>query len=74
MAYSPLGVGLLSGLYNPQKAPPAGVCGANAILERYNKLMAGTVGRVIETLSDVAKEVGKTPAQVAIDGRWITLK
>lgn len=69
MAYSPLGVGLLSGLYHPQKAPPAGTLWGKRDLERYNKLMAGTAGRVIETLFDVAKEVGKTPAQVAI--AWV---
>jgi aryl-alcohol dehydrogenase-like predicted oxidoreductase len=69
MAYSPLGVGLLSGLYHPQSAPPAGTLWAKRDLERYNKLMAGTAGRVIETLFEVAKEVGKTPAQVAI--AWV---
>jgi aryl-alcohol dehydrogenase-like predicted oxidoreductase len=69
MAYSPLGVGLLSGLYYPQSTPPAGTLWGNRDLKRYNKLMAGTAGRVIETLFDVAKEVGRTPAQVAI--AWV---
>ena len=69
MAYSPLGVGLLSGLYHPHKAPPAGTLWGKRDLDRYNKLMAGTAGRVIETLFDIAKEVGKTPAQVAI--AWV---
>lgn len=69
MAYSPLGVGLLSGLYHPQTPPPAGTLWGKRDLERYQKLMAGTAGRVIETLFDVAKEVGKTPAQVAI--AWV---
>jgi aryl-alcohol dehydrogenase-like predicted oxidoreductase len=69
MAYSPLGVGLLSGLYHPKQQPPAGTLWGKRDLERYNKLMAGTAGRVIETLFDVAKEVGKTPAQVAI--AWV---
>lgn len=69
MAYSPLGVGLLSGLYHPKSAPPAGTLWAKRDIERYNRLMAGTTGRVIETLFDVAKEVGKTPAQVAL--AWV---
>lgn len=69
MAYSPLGVGLLSGLYHPQQQPPAGTLWGKRDLERYHKLMAGTAGRVIETLFNVAKEVGKTPAQVAI--AWV---
>ena len=69
MAYSPLGVGLLSGLYHPQTPPPAGTLWGKRDLERYNKLMAGQAGRVIETLFEVAKEVGKTPAQVAI--AWV---
>jgi aryl-alcohol dehydrogenase-like predicted oxidoreductase len=69
MAYSPLGVGLLSGLYHPKLAPPTNTLWGKRDPERYNKLMAGTAGRVIETLFDVAKEVGKTPAQVAI--AWV---
>jgi aryl-alcohol dehydrogenase-like predicted oxidoreductase len=69
MAYSPLGVGLLSGLYHPNVAPPAGTLWGKREPDRYNKLMAGTAGRVIETVFEVAKEVGKTPAQIAI--AWV---
>jgi aryl-alcohol dehydrogenase-like predicted oxidoreductase len=69
MAYSPLGVGLLSGLYRPQTSPPAGTLWGKRDIERYNKLMAGTAGRVIETLFEIAKEAEKTPAQVAI--AWV---
>jgi aryl-alcohol dehydrogenase-like predicted oxidoreductase len=69
MAYSPLGVGLLSGLYHPQKAPPAGTLWGKREVERYNTLMAGTAGRVIEALFEIAKELGKTPAQVAL--AWV---
>ncbi len=69
MAYSPLGVGLLSGLYHPQQPPPSGTLWSKRDLERYNKLMAGMAGRVIATLFDVAKDVGKSPAQVAI--AWV---
>lgn len=69
MAYSPLAVGLLSGLYDPKSPPPAGTLWGKREPERYNKMMAGTAGRVIETVLNVAKEVGKTPAQVAI--AWV---
>jgi 1-deoxyxylulose-5-phosphate synthase len=69
MAYSPLAVGLLSGLYNPKSPPPAGTLWGKRDPARYNTMMAGMAGRVIETLQDVAKEVGKTPAQVAI--AWV---
>ena len=69
MAYSPLAVGLLSGLYDPKSPPPAGTLWGKRDPDRYNKMMAGTAGRVIETLLDVAKEVGKTPAQVAL--AWV---
>lgn len=69
MAYSPLAIGLLSGVYNPKSPPPAGTLWGKRDAARYNKMMAGPAGRVIETLLDVAKEVGKTPAQVAI--AWV---
>ena len=69
MAYSPLAVGLLSGLYDPKSPPPAGTLWGKREPERYNKMMAGIAGRVIETVLDVAKEVGKSPAQVAI--AWV---
>jgi 1-deoxyxylulose-5-phosphate synthase len=69
MAYSPLGVGLLSGLYHPKSPPAQGTLWGKRDLAHYDKVMAGTAGRVIETLFDVAQEVGKTPAQVAI--AWV---
>jgi len=69
MAYSPLGVGLLSGLYHPQTPPPAGTLWGKRDPEQYNKLMAGTAGNVLQTLFDIAKELGKSPAQVAL--AWV---
>ncbi len=69
MAYSPLAVGLLSGVYDPKSPPPAGTLWAKRDPQRYESLMAGTAGRVIETLAEVAHEVGKTPAQVAL--AWV---
>jgi 1-deoxyxylulose-5-phosphate synthase len=69
MAYSPLAIGLLSGLYRPNTPPPAGTLWEKRGLERFNKLMEGTAGRVITTLFEVAQEIGKTPAQVAL--AWV---
>jgi len=69
MAYSPLAVGLLSGLYRPNQTPPPGTFWDRRGHDRYAKLMAGTAGQVLETLFDVSEEVGKTPAQVAL--AWV---
>src|SRR5690606_30714053 len=69
MAYSPLGVGLLSGLYQPKAAPPPNTLWGKRDPAHYATMMAGKAGRVIEAVFDVAKEVGKTPAQVAI--AWV---
>lgn len=69
MAYSPLAIGLLSGIYDPKSPPPSGTLWSKREPERYQAMMTGPAGRVIETLLEVAKEVGKTPAQVAI--AWV---
>ncbi|MCC6456403.1 MAG: aldo/keto reductase [Caldilineaceae bacterium] len=69
MAYSPLAVGLLSGLYHPQQPPPEGTLWGKRNIDRYNQVMQGAAGRVIETVFEVAKELGKTPAQVAL--AWV---
>jgi aryl-alcohol dehydrogenase-like predicted oxidoreductase len=68
MAYSPLAVGLLSGLYRPGRAAPEGShwAGRGAA---YDKVMTGTAGRVIATLIETAQALGKTPAQVAL--AWV---
>jgi aryl-alcohol dehydrogenase-like predicted oxidoreductase len=66
MAYSPLAIGLLSGRYQPGSPPPAGSLWAQRGDGRFEQLMAGQAGRVVTELVAVAKEVGKTPAQVAL--------
>ena len=68
MAYSPLAVGLLSGTYAPDKAPPTGSFWAGRPRE-FSQMMQGQVGQVIAMLHEVAREVDKTPAQVAL--AWI---
>ncbi|MEM7032281.1 MAG: aldo/keto reductase [Chloroflexota bacterium] len=69
MVYSPLAVGLLSGAYDPNK-PPA----EDSLWERnknwqYADKMQGDARRVISTVIELAAEIGKTPAQLAI--AWI---
>jgi 1-deoxyxylulose-5-phosphate synthase len=69
MAYSPLGVGLLSGAYRPGQPPPAGSLWATRRKESFSNTMAGAVAEVVTTLHGVAGELAKTPAQVAI--AWV---
>lgn len=65
MAYSPLGVGLLSGAYKPGTPAPAGSLWATRRKDWYDKAMQGTVGAVINRLHELASALGKTPAQLA---------
>ena len=69
MAYSPLGVGLLSGAYKPGQPAPAGSLWATRRKEIYGKTLDGAVADVIQTLHELAAELSKTPAQVAI--AWV---
>ena len=69
MAYSPLAVGLLSGVYQPGQPPPAGSLWAGRPRERFEQMMQGHVGEVIRVVQQHAAELGKTPAQLAI--AWI---
>ncbi len=68
MAYSPLAVGLLSGFYKPDQAPAHGTFWARRS-DRFQEMMAGVAGRVVTKVVDVARELGKTPAQVAL--AWV---
>lgn len=69
MVYSPLAVGLLTGFYKPNESPPEGSLWATKRADKYREMMAGAEGKTITMLLDVAREVGKTPAQVAL--AWI---
>ena len=71
MAYSPLAVGLLSGIYQPRQNPPIGSYWAQHP-DQFTKQMQGNEGKVIETLIKLAKEISKTPAQLA--QAWILSK
>ncbi|MCB0138248.1 MAG: aldo/keto reductase [Caldilineaceae bacterium] len=69
MAYSPLAVGLLSGVYRPGQPAPADSLWATQRKERYDQAMRGSVGDVVKTVIDLAAQLGKTPAQLAI--AWV---
>lgn len=69
MAYSPLAVGLLSGLYRKGQPAPQGSYWATRGKDRYQGYMDGPAGNVIAAVCAIADEVGKTPAQVAL--AWV---
>ena len=68
MCYSPLAVGLLSGVYSPDEPAPAGTLWANRP-DEFAQKMDGDTGQVISTLNRLAAELGKTPAQLAV--AWV---
>jgi aryl-alcohol dehydrogenase-like predicted oxidoreductase len=69
MAYSPLAVGLLSGAYKPGQPAPAGSLWATRRKDIYGKTMEGTVAEIVKTVHDLAAELGKTSAQLAL--AWV---
>ena len=69
MCYSPLSVGLLSGVYSPDEPPPDGTLWATRYREEFDRRMSGATGQVISTLKRLADEIGKTPAQLAV--AWV---
>jgi len=69
MAYSPLGVGLLSGLYGRGAPAPDGSIWATRRRDSYRNAMEGRAGEIVSTLAGASKKLGKTPAQVAL--AWV---
>ena len=69
MCYSPLSVGLLSGVYSPDEPPPEETLWATRYREEFDRRMSGATGQVISTLKRLADEIGKTPAQLAV--AWV---
>ncbi len=69
MAYSPLAVGLLSGVYSSDEPPPEGTLWATRYRDEFDRRMSGATGQVISTLKQFASELGKTPAQLAV--AWV---
>ena len=68
MAYSPLGVGLLSGTYGPNQVAPNGSLWTTRRKDIYNKTM-DDVAELVKTLHDEATQLDKTPAQLAL--AWV---
>jgi len=69
MCYSPLAVGLLSGVYSPDEPPPAGTLWATRYRDEFVQRMSGATGQVIATLKRRAAALGQTPAQLAV--AWV---
>ena len=69
MAYSPLGVGLLSGFYRPGEPAPKGSLWATRRKHAFTPLMEGQVGSIVATVLETAQKIGKSPAQVAM--AWV---
>ena len=69
MAFSPLAVGLLSGIYSPDRPPPVGSLFATRNREDFTRMMEESVSQVIATISRLAGELDKTPAQLAL--AWV---
>ncbi len=69
MTYSPLGVGLLSGVYTPGKPPPEGTLYARGRAQALEKDLNAAAGRTLEILRRIAGAHGRTVAQTAIN--WV---
>lgn len=69
MAYSPLGVGLLSGVYRAGKAPPKSSLWGRRPRARYDSVMSAGAATVLETLRGIAAEYGKSMAQIGL--AWV---
>ena len=72
MAYSPLGVGLLSGVYQPGEPPPAGTLWATLGRDAFRQVNSGVAPQVLETLFQLARAREKSIAQVAMN--WVLAK
>jgi aryl-alcohol dehydrogenase-like predicted oxidoreductase len=69
MVYSPLAVGLLSGVYSPDRPAPEGTLWATRLRDQFPSAMEGAASQVISTVINLAGELGITPAQLAL--AWV---
>jgi aryl-alcohol dehydrogenase-like predicted oxidoreductase len=69
MAYSPLAMGLLSGVYEPGQPAPARTFWATRMADHYDQVMGGPTGEAVATLIRLAEELGRSPAQLAL--AWV---
>jgi aryl-alcohol dehydrogenase-like predicted oxidoreductase len=69
MVYSPLAVGLLSGIYSPDSPAPEGTLWATRMRDQFPAAVQGAASEVISTVIKLAEELGVTPAQLAL--AWV---
>jgi 1-deoxyxylulose-5-phosphate synthase len=69
MAYSPLGVGLLSGTYRPDEVPDDSTLWGSRRKGQIATYMQGRAGKVIAAVDEVAADLGVTMPQVAM--AWV---
>ena len=69
MAYSPLGVGLLSGTYKPDEVPDESTLWGSKRKGTIAKYMQGRAGKVIAAVGEVAADLGASMPQVAM--AWV---
>ena len=69
MTYSPLAVGLLSGIYSPGEQPPADSLWGTRPRWDLTSALAERAGDVLAAVRETAGSIGKTPAQVAL--AWV---
>ena len=69
MVYSPLAVGLLSGIYSPDRPAPEGTLWATRLRDQFPAAVQGAASQVISTVIKLADELGMTPAQLAL--AWV---
>ncbi len=65
MAYSPLGVGLLSGAYQPNSLPQANSLWGGRRRHAFQEVVKDRVADVVAAVMAVAERLNATPAQVA---------
>ncbi len=68
MVYGPLAVGLLGGDYSLARRPPVDSLWGHRP-EKYERMIQGQAGRIVVEVNSIARELGRTPAQVST--AWI---
>ena len=70
MAYSPLGIGLLSGSYDPKSKPDAGsLWDKPERTDYYSNLMKGRTSELVQMVQNIAEQHNATPAQISLS--WV---
>ena len=69
MAYSPLAVGLLTGVYSPDEPPPSDRLWGSKWRHRFDGRLDGRPGLILAAIRDIAAELDATPAQVSL--AWV---